>query len=64
MLVTSTNKQNIPDFCIKINNALLENCRSYKYLGVVIDEKLNWDAHIKHIAPKISKACGGWCPIV
>ena len=25
---------------------------------MVIDEKLNWDAHIKHITPKISKACG------
>ena len=58
MIVTNTNKQNIPDFCIKINNALLEICKSYKYLGVVIDEKLNWDAHIKHITPKISKACG------
>ena len=55
MMVTNTNKQNILDFCIKINNAPLENCKSYKYLGVVIDEKLNWDAHIKYITPKISK---------
>ena len=58
MIVTNTNKQNIPEVCIKINNAPLEICKSYKYLGVVIDEKLNWDAHIKHITPKISKACG------
>ena len=58
MIVTNTIKQNIPEVCIKINNAPLEICKSYKYLGVVIDEKLNWDAHIKHITPKISKACG------
>merc|ERR1712212_1409681 len=47
MLVT--NKQNIPDFCVKINDSPLEICKSYKYLGVVIDNKLKWDAHIKYI---------------
>ena len=56
MLVT--NKLNIPDFCVKINDSPLEICKSYKYLGVVIDDKLKWDAHIKYISTKISKACG------
>ena len=41
-----------------INDTLLEKCKSYKYLGVVMDESLKWDAHIDHITPKISKACG------
>ena len=40
MIVTNTNKQNIPDFSIKINNALLENCKSYKYLGE--DSGIRW----------------------
>ena len=53
-----TNKQNIPDFCVKMNDSPLEICKSYKYLGVVIDDKLKWDAHIKYISTKISKACG------
>ena len=53
-----TNKRNIPDFCVKINDSPLEICKSYKYLGVVIDDKLKWDAHIKYISTKISKACG------
>ena len=56
MLVT--NKKNIPDFCVKINDSPLEICKSYKYLGVIIDNKLKWDAHIKYISTKISKACG------
>ena len=56
MLVT--NKQNIPDFSVKINDSPLESCKSYKYLGVIIDDKLKWDAHIKYISTKISKACG------
>ena len=55
MLVTNNH---IPEFCIRINHSLLERCKSYKYLGVVFDEKLNWDAHINHIAPKISRGCG------
>ena len=53
-----TNKKNIPDFCVKINDSPLEICKSFKYLGVVIDDKLKWDAHIKYISTKISKACG------
>ena len=51
-----TNKHN--NFCVKIDDSVLGSCKTYKYLGVVIDEKLRWDAHIKHITPKISKACG------
>ena len=27
-----TNKHNIPDFCVKINDSPLEICKSYKYL--------------------------------
>jgi len=57
-LMIITKKQNIPNFCVKINGSLLEKCKSYKYLGVVIDENLKWDAHIDYITPKIAKACG------
>ena len=53
-----TRKQNIPKFCVKINNTPLESCDSYKYLGVIIDKKLSWEPHIKHITPKIARACG------
>ena len=31
-----TKKQNIPNFRVKINDFLLEKCKSYKYLGVVM----------------------------
>ena len=56
MLVTK--KQSVPNFSVKIDNASLESCVSYKYLGVIIDNKLNWGPHIEYIAPKIAKACG------
>ena len=56
MLVTK--KQSVPNFSVKIDNASLESCVSYKYLGVIIDNKLNWGPRIEYIAPKIAKACG------
>ena len=43
---------------IKITNASLESCDSYKYLGVVIDKKLNWKSHVDYINNKIAKGCG------
>ena len=36
----------------------LESCDTYKYLGVIIDKKLNWKAHMTHISTKIIMACG------
>ena len=31
---------------------------SFKYLGVFIDEKLNWGTHIQMISGKLSRTCG------
>ena len=43
---------------MKINGKPIEKCTSYKYLGIVIDDKLKWDKHINYICKKVSKACG------
>ena len=49
-------------FDIKINNVSLErignNCKNtyFKFVGVRLDEFLNWNQHIKHISLKISSA--------
>ena len=37
---------------------LIEQCDSYKYLGVYFDKNLCWKPHIDYISQKISKACG------
>ena len=47
-----------PSFNVKINGEKLEQCKSYKYLGVFIDENLTWKPHIDYISKKVSKACG------
>ena len=41
---------------VKINEEELEQCQSYKYLGVHIDKNLSWKAHIEHLCKKISKS--------
>ena len=57
MLITNS-KRSSKDFSVKINGEALEQCSSYKYLGVIFDRNLNWKEHINYVCQKVSKACG------
>ena len=41
-----------------IDNHELNQVNSTKYLGVIIDHKLNWTEHISYVKSKISKGIG------
>ena len=41
---------------IRTNNKEIEKKCIAKFLGVQIDNKLNWKAHISHICNKVSKS--------
>ena len=43
---------------IYINNHKIEQVYQIKYLGVIIDCKLQWKEHIKSVENKIAKSCG------
>ena len=43
---------------LKINNQVIEKVSEAKFLGVIIDEKLTWSAHINYLCKKI-KCCTG-----
>ena len=43
---------------IVMNNVCLQRTNNLKYLGVVIDHKLNWTHHIAYVKNKISKGIG------
>lgn len=43
---------------ISIGQAMLEQVSQYKYLGLVIDTKLTWIPHIKHLSSKLSRTLG------
>jgi len=48
-------KSSSDDIDISLDNVRLSREGSYKYLGVVIDEKLMWEEHIDHVINKIKK---------
>ena len=58
MLISKMKKCAKNEFQIKYDDVCLEKCTSYKYLGVLLDDKLTWKAHIDHICNKLSKMCG------
>ena len=53
-----TNKKLNGNITVNINGDQLEECQSYKYLGVHIDKNLSWKAHVEYISNKLSRACG------
>ena len=46
----------LKNFTIKIGKHTIPSVESIKYLGVMIDKHLNWDAHIKCVIKKLSYA--------
>ena len=55
-LSPSTNKADALN--IQINSQKLEQSKSIRYLGVVIDNKLNWKSHIEYINHKVNIGIG------
>ena len=41
-----------------VNNTLLEEKNHVKYLGIMMDNNLNWKSHAKYIAKKIKRSIG------
>ena len=40
------------------DGTLIEKVKEYKYLGLIIDEELNWKPHIKSLKSKLSQSLG------
>ena len=57
-------RQNIelPDE-FKILNKKIDRVKEVRFLGVIVDEKLNWSAHIKTLKSKMSRYIGILCKI-
>ena len=43
---------------LKLNNTSIERVNKFNFLGVTLDEHLNWKCHIENIALKISRSNG------
>ena len=46
------------DVDVKMGGHTIAKTSSYKYLGVIIDDKLNWDLHLAKVCKKLSSVCG------
>ena len=52
-------RQNITENpVVKINNRIITRVQEARFLGVIIDEKLTWSAHIKSLKSKMSRYIG------
>lgn len=63
LLTINESKSNIVHFCsrsnndpieISVNGMVLDNVQSTKFLGVTIDQKLNWHQHVVSLQAKLS----------
>ena len=43
------NNENI----LKVNSFKIKKVDKVKFLGIIIDDQLNWDAHIEHLIAKL-----------
>jgi hypothetical protein len=58
MLFTTKKNTDIPSLSLQLNESEIERVQKTKFLGVMIDEKLQWSGHIDYIKKKISKNIG------
>ena len=60
MLINANNNIRIEDGCfeLKMANYTIERTKTYKYLGIIVDEKFSWADHINEVCIKLSQAAG------
>jgi len=56
--IKAKNKFKKVKFKININKNAISRVNEFKYLGVIIDEKLSWKNHISYIQSKLAKVSG------
>ena len=50
-----TNKRVDRKIDIRVNDTVLEQKSECKFLGIIVDDDINWKSHIKYISSKVSK---------
>ena len=48
----------VKKFRLNVNKYCINQVSEFKYLGVLLDNKLNWHQHIEFLCSKVSKATG------
>ena len=58
MLMMSRKKTLNPQVDVILRNEAIQSVTKAKFLGVIVDQHLNWKDHISMVSHKISKSCG------
>ena len=58
MLLPPKHQQRPADILIRCCDATLSIVNEYKYLGVIIDSTLSWEAHVDSVVSKVAKKIG------
>ena len=60
MLINSNNNIRVEDGCfeLKMANHIIDRTKTYKYLGIIVDEKFSWADHLNAVCKKLSQAAG------
>lgn len=53
-----TNKKEVCNLPLKMNQTVLEAVNTHKHLGVILSNNLKWSAHIDHVKSKTNKMLG------
>ena len=60
-MLFSPKKMSADKFSLTIRGERINRTPVAKYLGLLIDEKLKFDVHVKHVCKKLSQICGILC---
>lgn len=58
MVFHSPKKPIPPHDNVMLNSCIIEEVKSFKYLGLILDSTLSWSDHINYIERKVSSLCG------
>lgn len=60
-MVFHRGKRKFAKINIKIDNSIIEQVENSKFLGIIIDHRLDWSNHISYINTKLAKGIGILC---
>ena len=58
MLINSNITKRVDDFELKMGGHILDRTKSYRYLGLLVDDKFSWENHVNELCWKISQVAG------
>ena len=51
-------QKSIPNIQLMIDGIMIQRVQNFNFLGVILNENLNWGSHISHVSNKISRTIG------